>query len=657
MTEVLAGFLPLLILGGLVFAIVHGLRSVTGDGSEPIEPVEAAKSFALNVGLYVALIACAVGLIDLLQSLVEPNDRLAGTSSDMARGLSLLLVAGPAYALVLRAIGRRSADRTARGDRRAPRGWTVYLVVALATTLIAVLVSVGLVADDLTNAGRGVEAAEVVQLVVWLGLWVVHWFALRPWLGVRGDAHLAIGTVAGLSWLLSGAGAVVYRVLESGYDATVDTTLDSSVNLGFWLIVGATGGVVWLWHWVAALDAPAPGPAIEGVRRGSPLWFFTAVVAGILPGLVAIVVTATIMVSGVLIWFVGTTDQSAADYFRPAPGLVAALFIGFVTWAYHRWVLEAHRSDSAPGAERDGEETLASDVRNESIRFHDYVAVTIGLMAVVGGAAALVSLAIETIATSASLAGSDRTDNLLIVTLTVLVAGALLWWHYWGIIETARSANPLEESDSFWRKIYLIASFGIGGLVLGVALVWVLFAFLRDLLDGTLGRSTIEDLASPFGWAVAVVGAVWYHFGVWQSDRGVIEANRPVPPPPPTLPSPPHSAGPDRETSAVATAVGLSLRPATRADAGELFTLQLADRAVQGSGPSESMETFAQMRERLDSSEASVITDGHRIIGFVCRSLDPAEPTPIQAVIAPDRNTPEIVGLLASAMPPADPTS
>ncbi len=661
MTSLFAGLIPLIILGGLVFGIVAGLRSATANDAEPMEPAEVAKSFALHLGLFVALIACAMGLIDLLQAAVDGSNRLAGGTSDVARGLSLLIIAGPSFGLLLRAISARSVERVASGSSRPMRGWSVYLVAALSTTLIASLVSVAQIADDLVDATRDVERDEVAQLVVWLGLWLVHWFVLRPWLRVRGDAHLAIGTIVGLTWMLSGAGAVVYRLLDVGYDSVVDRPLDSTFDTELWLIVSGCGAIVWAWHWFATFDAPAPGNAIEGFRRASPLWFFTVVVAGILPGLIAMVVTVSTIVSGLLIWFVGTTDADAAEYFRPGPGLVAALFIGFVTWAYHRWVLDVH------GVGIDGEdadEVPVARVRNESIRFHDYVAVTAGLIAVVGATAALVALVIDTLAAQTFFASTSRTDNTLIIILTVLGAGALLWWQSWNVIESARAERPEEESDSFWRKLYLIAGFGLGGLVLGISLIWVLYAFLRDVLDGALGRGTLEDVADPVGWAIAVVGAVWYHFGVWQSDRTVLEARQPPPPvlpPPPARPNPPASSSVvPGDVAATAAIVGLSMRPATAADAGELFTIQMADRAARfdaATGSADPLETFAEMRARLEVSDTTVITDGRRIIGFVSRPLGTGETGKIQAVVAPDRNTAEIVELLASGSSPGGPTS
>ncbi len=616
-----SGLIPLAILGGLTFAVITGLRSISDKDTDSIEPAEAAKSFALHLGLFVGLISLAIGSIDLFQAFVEERDRLAGSTNDLARGLSLVIVAGPAYALLLRASGRRTDERRALGDAKASRGWSVYLIVALATTLIATLTSIAQIAGDATNAGISVNAAEVVQLLVWLCLWLVHWLWLRPMLGVRGDAHLAIGTVVGLSWFLSGLGAVIYRILEAGYDSVVDQSLAGSFNIMFWLVISVVGAIVWAWHWLVVFNAPTLGSlvgpsSVEGVRRGSPLWFFTVVVVGILPGLIAIIVIVTVMLSGVAIWFVGTNDLGAAEYFRDSPGLTAALFVGVVTWAYHRWELQRH----------------APNVRNEATRFHDYLVSFVGLVAVVGAVASLVALLIDTVGAAPSLAGSFRSDNALIVIMSVLASGTIVWWRNWNRIEVERTRAPEEESDSFWRKLYLIASFGIGGLVLGVALVWVLFSLLRDLLDGRLGRQTIEDLASPIGWALAVVGGAWYHFGVWQVDRAVLAAR---PPPPPVVgveppPPPAHAAPPGRSS--------LTVRAATPGDLGEIYTLVLADRGsgrLSAEALARPVASLEQVRHRLPSMMVAV--DGHRIVGFATRPSEGGADAQPLLVVAPDR--------------------
>lgn len=609
-----SGLIPLLVIGGVVFAIVTGLRSTTADASEPLEPAEVAKSFALHVGLYVALIICAVGTIDVLQSLVEESDRLAGTNSDLARGLSFLIVGVPSGWLLLRTVARRVRGRI-EGGVPTSRGWSIYLVAALTTTLIASLVSIGQIADDVTTSTSPAETTEVVQLAVWFGLWLAHWFVLRPRLGVRGDAHLAIGSIVGLGWLLSGIGAVTYRILDAGYDSAFDTSLASTRNLSFWAIIAVTGGVVWAWHWLGALNTPDQAPRlvadVEGPRRDSPLWSFTVVVAGILPGVVASLVTGAAMVSGLAIWFFGTTSDAAVDFFSPAPGLVAASLTGLLTWAYHQY--ELHLS-----------QIRTNNERNESIRFGEYAVTAAGLVAVVGSVAAAVSLFVETVVADTPFAGSSRSDNAMILIVTVLLLGGMVWWQRWSHIEAERSAAPAEECDSLWRKLYLVLGFGVGGLVLGISLIWLLFAALQDLLDRTITTSTVEDLAGPLGWAIAVAGGVWYHLDVWNSDRSVLAARMP---PPPTAPSPPSERP-------------LMERRATGADTGELYTLLLADRGRRA-GTAEAdttpLETIEAITARLATCDTTVTMDGTRIIGFVASPRDPESRAPVQAVIAPDR--------------------
>lgn len=624
---VLFSLIPLAIVGGLIFAVVQGLRSVTGDGPEPLEPAEVAKSLALHLGLYLALIGCAVGAIDVLQALIDAPSQLAGTNSDLARGLSLLIVGVPSWGLLLRASQQRRSDRP-EGVADASRGWSVYLVAALATTLIAVLVSVAQIADDATSANAEVDAAEVVQLAVWLVLWLLHWFVLRPRLLVRGDAHLAIGSIAGLAWLLSGIGAVAYRILDAGYDAAFEESLASQSNVSFWLVIAATGSVVWGWHWLGFFNATdrirLPG-AIEGDRRDSPLWSFTVVVAGILPGVIIALGTVAVMVAGLLIWFIGTTNDSAVDYFEPAPGLLAAGLVGLLTATYHQH--ELHKS-----------QLRTNNARSESVRFGDYAVTAAGLVAVVASVAAAVSLFVSTVVASVPFAGNSRSDNTLIIIVTVLVLGGLVWWHRWTHIERERSNQPLAECDSLWRKLYLTLGFGVGGLVLGVSLIWLLFAALRDLLDGSMGSATIEDLAGPLGWAIVVAAGVWYHLGVWGADRAVLATRMPPPPtwqPPMESPSPPSGGQP-----ATAPSQGLVERPATSADLGELYTLQLADRGRRSGTPEADttpLESLEAMKARLAACDTTVMVDGTRIVAFVTRSHDPESLTPARSVTAPDR--------------------
>jgi len=519
MGALLSSLLPLVVLGGLIFLVLRGFSALAeGDSDEPLDVTEVAKSAAMHVGLFLALLACAVAAINVLQAFVQESSPLAGSNSDLARGLALSIVGVPAYLLLYRGVARRYRERAAQGDRRPHRGWSAYLISALTTTLLATLISVVQITRRITDDGRDFEPSELMQLIVWAGLWVAHWFVFRPRFGVRYEGHLAIGTIVGFSWLFSGIAALVYRVLAIAYDSAFNASLANTFDVAVWIVVALAGAGVWGWHWFAHfnLEHAQSDDEGEGVTSRSPLWFFTVVVAGALPGLIAVLVASTAMASGLLIWFLGSTDKEAAVYFEPAPVLLAVLFVGVLGWVYHRWQIVK----------------LELTERNESLRFYDYAVVTVGLVGVVGAMSTLVSLLIDTAASGEYLVDRADRGNALMIVLVVLAASGAIWWRHWGHVARHRSLQPREESDSIWRKLYLVSGFGVGGLVLSISTVSGLFVFLRDLLDNQLGRSTIHDLTAPAGWAIGVAGAVWYHLRIWQDDRAVLAEHSPPTPSP-----------------------------------------------------------------------------------------------------------------------------
>ena len=617
------GLLPLLLLAGLVAAVVAGFRSMSHrnieEGAPPIDTAEAAKSFAVHVGLFMALIACAWGLVDLLQSFVEA-DRIAGTSSDLARGLSLLIVGLPVYALLLRLIDRRYRDRAELGDAAPHRGWSVYLVAALTTTLVASLVSVGQITDRLTHEFNEYRPEELMQLLAWAGLWAAHWFGLRPRYRIRGDAHLALGTIIGLAWFTTGVGAVVYRVLDEAYQSVFEDSLTGDYGVAFWIVVALVGAVVWAWHWLVHLNAAG---SVEGDRRRSPLWFFTVIVAGVLPGLIAMLVSATTMISGVLIWFIGSTDQDAADFFEPATGLVTALMLGFIAWAYHRWVLQR-------GGPPD---------RNEALRFHDYTVLGTALVGVVSAVAIVVGQFFEAVSSNSRFAGSPDIGNTLIVGITVLLASAGVWWVQWSVVERHRAEQPVGESDSIWRKLYLITAFGVGGVILAVSAIWVLFVLLREVLDSQTSHDTLADLENPVGWGVAVLGAVWYHVGVWRADRIVLGSTAALAPPL-------VQAG---FTPTPAPVEGIIVRRALSSDAGELFTLLRATAAekvlrTRSLDVAELRYSLADVEALVEAGTTRLAMDGPRIVGAITPGPD------TRRYVAPDRHDEGIEAILSAEL-------
>ncbi len=646
---VISSFFLLAILGGIGFALWTGFgRVVDANERAALDPARVVRSAAIAFGMFLAMLAITVGLIDLFQAFVA-GERIVGSNSDLARALSLLIVGTPVFGLLARQLDKQRKERLATGDSRPGIGWSAHLVAALTTTLVGVLVSCGQVIDDVAN-GQGAEMPEVAQLAGWLVVWLAYWFGLRPRLGVRGHVHLLIGSVFGLAWIITGLVGLGNELGSQAYARLFATPVVGGANLSQWVLAAAVGVVTWLWHW-RVLDL-ARSNGIETRPRRSRSWFAMVVGVGIVPALIAGLVAIGGALSGVLIWFLGSPEESAVDWFEDAPSVLVVGCLALAVWAFHRWLLQ-----------RDGD-----PARNEALRFHDYVIAGVGLIAVVSGVALVVGLVIEAATARSLIASSYEMDNRLIGTLVLLAIGSALWWSTWGRIDRSQQVDPIAESSSSWRKLYLIIAGGLGGLTLAGCLIWILFTVLRDLFDGELGLDTLDGIAGPVGWALAVLAGVWFHLGIWRADRVVLEAAPAVLPPPPgpaqepvalsprevelsKLPPPP-AAPPASVSAASLQPEGPSIRWATQADHGELFTLQRAafvDEAMAYDTPLVPglTESFAEFGQRTGSVPTFVIHDGAgadrgRIVGAVSVREHDELPWLERLMVAPDRRNEQL---------------
>ncbi len=647
----ISGLFVLLVLGGIGFGLWSGAgRMIDPAERASLDAPRVLRSVAIAIGMYLAMLAITVGFIDLFQALAG-GDRLAGSNSDLARALALLIVGAPTFGLLARIIDRQQVARRAEGDGRAAIGWSAHFVAATTTTLIGVLVSCAQIIDDVGN-GRSAEANEVAQLAGWLVVWLAYWFALRPRLGVRGHLHLLVGSVIGLGWLVAGIVGLGIDLGDQAYAAVFADPIVTSSNLAQWLLIGLVGAAVWFWHW-RILDRPV-GDGAEPRPRYSGTWYMMVVGAGVVPALIALLSAVGGALTGTLIWFLGSPGEEAVEWFDEAPAVAVVGLVALAVWAAHRWLLV-----------REGD-----PARNDAFRFHDYVVAGVALIAVVSGIALAVSLVLDALTADSLIASSFDLDNRMIGTLVLLAIGCALWWRTWSRIERSRTSDAVAECGSIWRKLYLIVAAGLGGLILAGCLIWILFVVLRDLFDGQLGRSTIEVLAGPIGWAIAVLAGVWFHIGVWRADRVVLDAvaappaaSTPPPPsapsgassaPAPPAPSPPAPPAPMVAAAPDAAVAGPLLRWATPSDHGELFTLQRAafvDEAVAYDTPHVPplTESFADFQKRSGDVSTLVMVDGARILGAVSVRMHDDRAWLERLMVAPDRRNEKLGHALVTA--------
>ena len=197
--EVLSAILGLLMqlafFGLIAWAIVRllGRRGEGGDEVE-VDRATSVRRFIVYGLMLVTLTLGAVGVTmigrTLLTSGWADEERTA-----LALGLAFALVAGPAYALLLRFARGRLKDDV---GERTSLAWAAYLNIALASSLIVSTV----MANNFLAGVFGVDDFEwrdIAPLIVWAAVWAMHWFWLRPAHGLPGeiDAVTIDGEVVG----------------------------------------------------------------------------------------------------------------------------------------------------------------------------------------------------------------------------------------------------------------------------------------------------------------------------------------------------------------------------------------------------------------------------------------------------------------------------
>ena len=499
--------MQLAFFGLIAWVIVRllGHRRETGEEVEVDRATSVRRLFVYGLML-VTLILGAVGAT-MIGVTVLTSGRSDEERTALAMGLAFMLVAGPAYAFLLRFARCRLRDDV---GERTSLAWAAYLNIALASSLIVSTV----MAKNFLAGVFGVDVFEwrdIAPLIVWAAVWAMHWFWLRPAYGLPGDLHLAVGSLTGLVTMMIGLGGVAYVAGDEIYASVVERLPagHESPEVATWLIAAGVGAVVWAWHWLVCY--------LRAERTS--LWHVYVLLIGTLGGLVVSISSGATIAYWTAVWYLGNpTMDLPSEQFEPVLMAAAFLVSGMATWQYHRTVLR----------------TGGSVDRSEPLRAYDYLMAASGLVAtVVGATLALVAL-FESIAARITGDPSDLA-NRVILAIILGVIGLPLWWTFWSRIRGHLEADPSVEIGSLTRRLYLVVLFGVGGLTALISLTVVLFVGIDDLLDGTFGGETLDSARVGLALLLTVTGVAWYHLGVFRSDRAIAEqlAPAPAPLPPP----------------------------------------------------------------------------------------------------------------------------
>jgi hypothetical protein len=555
---VFGSLMQLAILGLIVWLLVRafGHRREPGDGGEGgvDQAVSVRRLFVYGLML-ATLVLTAVGAAQVLEELTGAgSDRIEDDNAPLALGLSFLIVAGPAYGLLLHH-GLRRLDEV-DGEARS-LSWIGYLNLALSVSLVGTIVSAQSALDGMIGVDD-FELHRFAPVVVWGAVWAYHWFWLRPAHGLADDGvHLAAGSLAGLVTLVVGlagllhvAGDAIYRsVIErvpTGYDEP---------ELASWIITASLGALVWSWYWLARY--------LRDER--TPLWHTFVVLVGGLGGLVMAVVAGAITSYRVLEWFLGDPVATVPSLqFDSLPEVAAIFVVGVVAWQYHQFVLER------------GPQTA----RTEPLRAYDYLVSAAGLVSVVIGATLALVAFFEAITPEPAGETTEIADRLILGAVFATI-GVPLWALFWSRIRGHAASDPAGELGSVVRRTALISLFGVGGLTVLVSAIVVLFVAIEDLLDGTFGGETVRTFRVALSLIISVTAVAWYHLRVFRSDREILAAITPVPSaaPPPAPPRERHLVvvGPRGAVLAdeLASATGARLDRWYRTDDGGVAEIDL----------------------------------------------------------------------------------
>lgn len=489
------GLLALAVVAIAIAGAVHIGRRLRSDADD--ERDRSPRRVLHVLFLFIALISAASGLTRVAGIVLSPRAIAGAGAEDLALGLSLTLVAVPAWVVLWLAARRRLAADPA--ERRST-AWAAYVVVACTVTLVVAFVNFAQVGAWLV-AVEDYRGSALAGGLVWGAAWAGHrWLLERsavaptgPW---RTLAPLA-GSAVGLITLGVGTIGVASYGLTQGYRALVGPALveiATTEQLRGSLVVAVLAAAVWWWHWLQR--------ALRAARTTA--WYVYVLGFGVLGGLLLAVAAATAMGQTVLRWVIGESfTADAATHFDVVPAMAAVLLVGGGAWWYHDSVL---RRGSAP-------------ISGAPLRSYRYLVAGVGLTAATAGVTVLLVAAIQAVA-PAPLAASDAGGgDALAVGLPLTVVGAPLWGAIWWRVQQRVHDGDLADLQDAPRRVYLFATVGVTGLTAAGALVAVLFVVLRDLLEASLAPTILTELRVALALTIACGAVFAYHWTVVRHDR------------------------------------------------------------------------------------------------------------------------------------------
>lgn len=450
--------------------------------------VQTVRRLITYLLLFIMVVVAAIGLIGLLERVLEFGGTLAYSGSDsLAQSLAFSLIAGPLAAVLWWLVWRESA----MARDRASVAWPLYLIL---TSTVAILTFTTALFGWASAFIRDEwQASSLATAIVWGLIWVWHYWMWRH--PAKGPTRLvgvapAIASLIGLwmgVWGLISALAVLIDAAAATFSGGVvfESPLWQSVLQALVWAVG--GGLLWWWHWYRA--------GVRDLRSG-----FATVLLVLITGLgaFAVFVVGVTLTLYVVLRLIVTPDAPLGVILDPLGIAVSTAAFGALVLVYHSRIVARH-----PDAVAKATGLVTSGV---------------ALATVATGVGVTINALLGTFSTP--LVGADLRP-LLLGGISMLVVGGVLWWATW---RPERAVTP-DRVATPGRRIFLVVIFGVSALVALITLLVIGYQLFSFALDGGTGGSLLDRLRQALGLFVATVLVAAYHFALWRRDRAVVGAH------------------------------------------------------------------------------------------------------------------------------------
>lgn len=474
---------PLLLLAFIVVAVVALRRLGRVPDASRGQAVRRFFQYALMLAM---LVVVAVGLIGLLGRAFG-TQVLYSSEEDLARSLAFVVVGGPAYAFLAMWARRQLRDDP---NERVSVGWAFYVSAASLVTLTSLI---GPLHELLTWAVgiRPWDGNQLAGVLVWSALWAIHFVVSRVTLPPdRTLPHRLVGSAIGLVISVVGLASTIaasFNVLFNLGNVFIGAGSNAILRGAIWALVGIP---IWFVYWIRC--------TADNERR--QLWFAYVFLAGIAGGLIAAIVSASVVIYDTLVWFIGEPRvKDAAGHFDALGASLGAGLMGLVVWWYHRSFIDI------------------SDQRTEVRRIYQYVMAAGGLIASATGLAMMIVAAIEAIFRGSVLVGGSAINSLLLA-VTLLVVGIPVWLTYWSAVQRADAET---EHASPTRRLYLFVLFGVGAVTAVISLLTTVYQLFAAVLEGAAGGATLREMRFALAIVITAGAISGYHWMVYRKERHV----------------------------------------------------------------------------------------------------------------------------------------